>query len=302
MRYYTESTDCRIVRCLTDDHLWLQGLSFNSSGKKLGVLHIHGLAGNFYENTFIQEVAYVLSDIGCGMLSVSTRGRDYEADFLKQDNPEQRVYEEVRIGAAHEILSDSVLDITAWLDVMEHLGYEKVLLQGHSLGTLKVANYIAAKNADPRIAGCIFLSPADMKGIQIERLGSYEEFLEQLNKAEAMVLQGQGDRYLPGQSFYCRITARSYADKFSGEWDIFRFSEAGGFTVLSSIPVPVLCIYGSVDEAVAQNKVYEACQLMAGVIPDFDYRIITGSGHSYIGYEKELAQTIKNWITHKKLS
>jgi hypothetical protein len=90
-------------RTLTRDGLELQGfLAIPEAGPaKTSVLHVHGLAGNFYENRFIDHVAASVVRLGVNFLTINTRGRDYISDFFWERPDGTTQYKQ--IGGIYEI-------------------------------------------------------------------------------------------------------------------------------------------------------------------------------------------------------
>ncbi|TAN57334.1 hypothetical protein EPN15_04780 [Patescibacteria group bacterium] len=71
-----------LVRTYTSDKLQLDGLIFEPDKKsRIVVLHIHGMAGNFYENYFLDQMAKQFTAAGYAFLPGNTRGHDFIADF-----------------------------------------------------------------------------------------------------------------------------------------------------------------------------------------------------------------------------
>src|SRR5258708_4101905 len=119
------------TRVVTEDKLILQGLLYEPDQKtdKI-ILHVHGMAGNFYENKFLDVMAKTFTDNGWALLVPNTRGHDFISDFPVAGEKE----EYKRIGNFREKFEECVLDIKAWLDFASTENYRDVVLQGHSLG------------------------------------------------------------------------------------------------------------------------------------------------------------------------
>lgn len=54
------------------------------------------------------------------------------------------------------------MDVRAWIELAESLGYKRTALLGHSFGARKVAWYQACSK-DARVVGIIVASPVDRK-------------------------------------------------------------------------------------------------------------------------------------------
>ena len=124
------------VRIWTEDGIELQGLFCESkTASNKAILHIHGLAGNFYENRFIDYIADEIVNRGYNFLTVNTRGHDYLSDFLKKSDHELTY---VQIGCMHEILKECVFDIRGWINFLSDRGCSKIALEGHTQVRLRL--------------------------------------------------------------------------------------------------------------------------------------------------------------------
>ena len=159
-----------LCRTLTADGLELHGFLAMPEWDRPDtfVIHVHGLAGNFYENRFIENVGEAVVDSGQGFLTVNTRGRDYLSDFILERPDGTKEYRQ--IGGIHEIFEECVEDIEAWIAYLRTRGARHFILQGHSHGALKVTYYLYSK-PDSCVDSLILLSPSDDFGCQRVRLG-----------------------------------------------------------------------------------------------------------------------------------
>lgn len=76
------------VRFFTDDNIELQGLysAPRDVPAQAAIVHVHGLAGSFYENRFVDYLADMLTDRGYAFLTFNNRGHDYLSDLLKKED------------------------------------------------------------------------------------------------------------------------------------------------------------------------------------------------------------------------
>ncbi len=288
-----------LCRTVTADGLELQGFLALPDGDapEAGVLHIHGLAGNFYENRFIDNVARTIANSGLGFLTVNTRGRDYLSDFICEKPDGTKEYRQ--IGGIHEIFEECVEDIGAWIAYLRSRGMRSIILQGHSHGALKVTYHLYSK-ADPGVAGLVLLSPSDDFGCQRSRLG--DKFAEAIGVARAMVAEGRGSDLMPARYFHYPVSACTYLDIFDdgSRLGIFNLSrtDSRDFPELRAIRVPVLAIVGSVDEAFlgTPEKYLSLIEAELGAAPDFVGEIIQGAPHNYLDFEDEVARHIGKWL------
>ena len=281
------------LRSTTSDNLILQGL-LSEPDILTGnlILHVHGMAGNFYENRFVDAMTKVYTEKGYSFLSINTRGHDFIADFSVAGDKE----EYKRIGNFREVFEDCVLDIAAWVDTAEKRGYKNIILQGHSLGSVKVVYYQAKKN-DKRIKKLVLASPPDMIGLTEADKNHKNNFM----LAKKMVTEGKGDEILPTVLWdWSYLSAKTYVDFGTRDKpiDIFNTYDKARPSLLSKIKLPTFAFFGSNDDAAILPKT-EALQVIkskATNCPRFDTTIIEGAPHSYFGHEEDVADTVIKWL------
>ena len=298
-------------RVLTSDGLELQGILATPEGgiADTSVLHVHGLAGNFYENRFVDDAAGAVTSCGMNFLTANNRGHDYISDFIVESN--DGTTGSVQIGGVYEIFEDCVRDIAAWVGFLRSRGSKRIILQGHSHGALKVTYYFyreinpgrAAEGgtaAGPEIAGMVLLSPSDDFGCQRERVG--EAFDEAIGAAREMVDRGAARDLLPPGYFHYPVSARTFLDIFNGGSALGMFNLSGTdrkhFAEIESINVPVLAIVGSVDEAfIGSPEAYlDSLKSQLKNAQGFEGRVIEGAPHNYLGFDARVAGHISGWL------
>ena len=65
------------------------------------------------------------------------------------------------IGGCYEKFTDSILDIEGAISYVKKIGYDEIILEGHSYGCNKVA-YYCSKNKDEAIKEIVLLAPCDI--------------------------------------------------------------------------------------------------------------------------------------------
>ena len=177
-------------RIVTSDSIELVGLLYEPEETTSKILvHVHGMAGNFYENSFLDAIADTLTKNGIAFFAFNNRGCELMKDLTKFVDGKKTI---VRIGNAYEKFEDSSVDIAAAIDFVSSKGFSNIHLSSHSLGAPKVAYYVANGN-DKRLLSVIFLSPADMVGL----IGMDKNYEEDNRMARQMVVEGRGDKLLP---------------------------------------------------------------------------------------------------------
>lgn len=281
------------IRVTTEDKLILQGLLYEPDQKTNKViLHIHGMAGNFYENRFLDAMAKTFTDNAWAFLVPNTRGHDFIADFPVAGDKE----EYKRIGNFREKFEECVFDVKAWLDFADLQGFKEIVLQGHSLGAVKVVYYIA-KTEDKRVSKMVLVSPPDMVGLA----EAEKDHKELLILAKKMVSEGNGDEILPKFLWdWYYLSAKTYIDfgERDNPIDVFNTYDKDKTSVISNIKVPVLAFFGSKDDAaiLPVSEALEVIKKKAANTPKFDTAIVEEAPHSYFAHEQEAADLVLNWL------
>ena len=165
-----------LERVKTKDGLELQGLLYVPENKpRIVVLHCHGMAGNFYENRFVNVTGLKLASCGIAFCAMNNRGHDFISDFIVEKNGK---IEHERVGEVNERVEDAVKDIAAWIGFLKQKGFSKLVLMGHSLGAVKAVLY--AKGFQNELNGLILASPPDMHGLA----KAEKDFEDKMKKAK----------------------------------------------------------------------------------------------------------------------
>lgn len=286
-----------LVKVVTSDGLELKGF-FSDQRSDLAVLHFHGTAGDFYTHGFVEVEGEKLADEKISFLTANNRGHDVFADIRIHKD---REVEWTQIGGGQERFEDCIFDIDAWINFLIKRGVKKIILQGHSLGPNKNI-YYQAKNNNKFIKGFIHLSPQNDAGLMKSILGDKRYF--EVNKmVEKMLKDNQENLLLPKElQELCPITALAYSGYFieNGVGNLFPYHNSGNknWGVLNKIKGPQLLIFGEEDPYIKPtvNKAVEVFKSKINDPEKFESKIIKGSSHSFISYEKELARIIFDWI------
>ncbi|NIN67418.1 MAG: alpha/beta fold hydrolase [Anaerolineae bacterium] len=282
-----------LVRVWTEDELQLQGLHCTAQEKTglPAVLHIHGATSNFYRSQFLDRLADELNDRGYGFLSGNTRGHDIMNKVYAKDPTASR-----RLGVAFEIFEDCILDLRAWLDLLQEQGYEGAVLLGHSFGALKVAHY-QSEAADDRVKALIFLSPP-AQGFRKEAPGTGIEKI--LAWAEDMVSRGMGDSLFSGPPMpYPMSAATIHSLSVSKNPDIFKFGRPHErWETIERLHCPILVVMGTLAEHITPSPAEALAILTSKAVSSqrCDTVVLEGAPHNYRGHEALAAQLIAGWV------
>ena len=283
-------------RMVTQDGLELVGLLYEPEQSTSKILvHVHGMAGNFYENKFLDAIAETLTKNNIAFLTFNNRGCELMKDLTKIVDGKRTI---MRIGNAYEKFEDSLIDIRTAIDFVSAKGFSNIHLSGHSLGAPKVAYYAAEAN-DGRLSSVIFLSPSDMVGL-IQMNKNYEA---DMSTAQQMVAEGKGDELLPNPALWDEspISAKTYIS-LGGEHSpvaIFNFyNSADTLPLLSKITIPTYAIMGRKDDAlvVSIDETMDRIKKALFNSPKVEMNILGDADHGYNGFEQDLADALAYWI------
>jgi pimeloyl-ACP methyl ester carboxylesterase len=291
---------CEFLRFLAGDGVELQGVLYSpdEGGDDRCVLHVHGLAGNFYENRFLDELAARLTRAGFCFMIFNNRGHDYISDLWKN---EAGGLVPLRGGAAYEDFTGCLSDIEGALDLLRRRGLARICLQGHSYGCNKVI-YFQYKKQSGIITTCALLSPCDIPGLQYEYLA--DRFDQVFEEATRQVESGGGESLLPELTYGAYpMCARTYVQQLRRDTvvDIFPYRKPDrDSTELAAIDRPLLFICGN-DGDMLSGDPADTLNLLAKKAtgcPQVKTAVIDGANHIYINREEVLSQTIVSWLVN----
>jgi pimeloyl-ACP methyl ester carboxylesterase len=290
-----------VVRARTRDGFELFGL-IHEPEERLGVavVFVHGLGANGYVR-FTDALASALPGAGVALV----RGNLRDSDMLGIDEFPQTA--EVRKGGgAYHPFEDSVLDLESWVTEAERRGYRRVVLFGHSLGSLK-ATYYLFRTGDGRVKGLVLASTADLVAMHEGRY-TEQELADFLAMARRLVAEGRGTDLMPPECgmglLFQPVSAEAYLDRFDepASWDVMDLYDRGSghaFEALRSVSVPILALFGTREETVPTDRldaVFDRLQREAAGAPSFRRHVLQGANHFYSGYGGLVAAVTLAWL------
>ncbi len=277
-----------IVKTITADHLELFGLLIEAHGEKDAILiNIHGTSGCFYIEEYTPFLAEELPALGIATLFTNNRGSHVMEAWQKS-------------GAALEMFEDCVLDIDAWIRYVLDLGYRRIVLQGHSLGTEKVVYYMSRGNAPPSITALILLGVSDSFGNQASIAEKFP--VDPMTEAKRLMAEDRGEQFLTSiwrpHGGAVPKSAASYLNFFSPGSELSKalpLRQRGGLSYYRRIQVPTLVVVGEFDPFTC-IPVRDALELLAKENRHTSAKLIVGADHDFSGKGKELAHVIKEFL------
>lgn len=280
-----------LVRMYSNDNIEMVGVLYEPEEKSNKiVIHVHGLCGNFYENKFIDILAKTYVNKGYSFLTFNNRGTNYVSELIKGNDYEI-------IGGCYERFKDCLLDIEGAINYAKSKQYTDIVLEGHSYGCNKVIYYHNKKN-DTSIRKIVLLAPCDIPQ-ECTKFLSKEEY-ETAKQQSTRLVNAGNEKELINFSINGNgvISAGTYYYDFlpNGENDFFRYGEDENENnkVLNDISIPVLIIFGDVDECVLTRDIEVVKRYLKNNIKECDIQIIEGANHSYTNKYNELGDIINN--------
>jgi pimeloyl-ACP methyl ester carboxylesterase len=242
-----------------------------TAGSDSLAIHVHGTWGNFYGNPFINATADLYNRLGYAFLSANFPGHDETA--------------------VSENFDDFTPALDAWVDTMDTNA--SIILQGHSLGALKILRYMRdtrARTVD-RIQAIVLLAPFDVVAFYS---GGKLETLPEKRAATLRAISEQGEAALVPASVFdtWQLSARTFLQltESGGVADQFP-SRVGLAKVGHGIRCPILVAIGSEDFAAYPDatSVIEMLQGGNSVVAT----LIDGAPHNMAGRVPELCSAIE---------
>ncbi|HVX93100.1 MAG TPA: alpha/beta hydrolase [Candidatus Dojkabacteria bacterium] len=284
----------KLVQTSTSDGLILHGYYVPSKDKRIAVLQVHGLAGNFYEDTFTHIFAQEFEEQSIGYLTANNRGNGKDMDFNKVNG------DSVRIGSQYELLEEAHLDITAWLKILIDEGYKEIVLMGHSAGSVKAVRYLFEGELKDKITKLILLSPIDVLGFRLAKGRiDIDGFLKQ---AQMKVDEGKGNELITSEFDHDTLSYKTFISWYRRD-DLGRmfdfFDKDYDFQILKHINIPTKILVGSNDEYFHPSNPshpQEAMDILLKNISNSKGKTIEGAAHSFKPYENVMVKAVSSFV------
>ena len=284
---------CEIVKFNAKDEIILDGILNKCENKTDKILiQIHGMTSNCFKDRD-KEITKKVGEIGIDTLCFNNRGSEV-VRYIKSENTT------LLAGMAYEKVEDSYYDIVGAIEFAISLGYEKIYLQGHSLGSTKVVytynKLIEEKNPIlDKIKAVILLSLVDIPGTIDTELG--EKYIK---IAEEKQKNGEIMELMPLNSYIHPISVKNflYYTKNNKNIDFARYdNKDDNFEILNKIKCPIFMRWGNVNEIIKQDA-KDLAEFMNKKIKNIkkDINYIDGADHGYYGKLEILADEIKFFL------
>ncbi len=293
----------KFIEFQTKDGLTLPGLLYEAEKRKAVVIYLHGNGSSsvFYDEAENRVFAETLAKKDVSILYFNNRGAHIIKKLYVRHGKEE---ERKRFGMAYEKIKDCIIDIDGAIAFLKKQGYHKFYLMGASTGANKICVYNFCKPKND-IEKYILICGGDDTGIYYDMLGK-SKFWKLLGEAKKKIKNKKGEEIIKEMlpdNFFSYIGFFDIANP-DGDYNVFPFYEVLRKVKLSTKPLfrhfksikkPTLVVYGDQDEY-AWGNVPKIVEILKYYQPKLTYRIIKGADHRFKNREKELAETMANWL------
>lgn len=290
-----------LVKSITEDELILTGFYIEGAKEKPAILHIHGFEGDFYSNLFIEAIGTKLEENNHAFLTVQTRGTSPQQCLLNTKGGW------IYTGSYFETLEEAYKDIDCWIKFLIEKGYKQIILQGHSLGTIKIMRYLKEVNLKEYVTKLILLAPFDKTWLFMKAASDANKTTTELAAAaKAKIKEGKGNELAPNgfddvPHTYANFLSWATEDELGRMFDFY--NSEYNFPYLKSIEIPVAIFVGRNDEFFYPSdpdNFEKGMEILLTNIKNSEGLIIPETGHSFAGAEQILSENILKFI-HKSV-
>ncbi len=282
-----------LVSVKTTDNIELSGLISNSENRENIIIHIHGMASDFYTNSFYYPMHEHYPKNNYAFLATENRG----IHIIKS------LGQVKAIGNAYEKFEESIYDIDAWINFATQEGYKNVWLQGHSLGTVKIA-YYAANSDNNLLKGLLLLSPSEMIGL-VHDADGYQDHKVLYPEALELIKTNQQNNLLSHKLWkVLLLSAQTYLNLFddNAATGVFNYRlPKESWKIVENIKVPVLAITGTKDDGIypVMNPI-EAMKLLENKLiksPKVKTIVYENAEHDFVDFEENIVHDAISFLT-----
>ena len=290
----------RLVRFEAGDGVELAGLLYEPRrATTRAAVFLHGTGGSsIFDSKRTNILGKLFTDEGIAYFPFNNRGAHLLRRLRRRDR------RSADGGMAYELIRDAAFDIDGALRELRRRGYRDVTLIGHSTGANKIAVYDHYKPRNT-VRRYVLLAGGDDTGMIYDQLGP-RRFAAALAKGRA---RRRSEDFVPRSLSPMLMSWRSWYDMANpdGDYNVFPFLEAlrgvrlsrrPRFRYVKAIRKPALILYGENDEYCYDDVPACVAALAAalGPKPNVELAIVRDADHGFGGKERELVETIVNWI------
>lgn len=176
-----------IINVQTPRGLVLKGAMWGDISMNTVVIMMSGICSNVFQNELLPEAGKVLSENGIAFIA----GQTMDAfSYISYSNT--KTGKQTTTGVVTDDFSMSYEDVESYVKYAKDLGFKKIILAGHSLGSNRVIHYLA-NTADDYVNNFIISAPVDLRHF-FDIIPDKKMYLE---TAQKFVDEGRGKDILP---------------------------------------------------------------------------------------------------------
>ncbi len=177
-----------IIDVQTPRGLVLKGVMWgNSDTMSTVVIMMSGICSNVFQNALLPAAGELLSKNGIAFIA----GQAMDAfSFIGYSNV--KTGKQITTGVVNDDFSLAYEDVESYVKYAKELGFEKIILAGHSLGSNRVINYLA-NTPDNLVGNFILSAPIDLRHF-FDIIPDRKKYFE---TAQKFVDEGRGKDILP---------------------------------------------------------------------------------------------------------
>lgn len=287
-----------LIKFKTEDNIVLDGYVTDVNSKTI-VIAVNGMSSNFFKGREkILSENYLENQIN--YFGFNNRGSELVKYILREENG---VKTKSLGGTSYEDPIDGYYDVKAAIEKAVELGFEKIYLQGHSLGctkTLYTYNRLKKENSEllKYIKGIILISLIDIP--RVLKIFLNDKYEKMLKYAEDKEKENKIYEIMPKESFIHPVSVKTFLRyiRDNKEFDFARYWQNDfKFDELNNIDVPIFMRWGNKNEMIEQDAKDLADMMNEKIFnnqKDIDF--IDGANHGYAGKEKVLASQLITFI------
>lgn len=243
---------------------------------------LHGKTMNFYVG-MPRFLPPVLVEEGYDCLSLNRSGHGIGSirDSFKP------------LGDAWTTFRQHLEDVETAVRYLKELGYQEILLAGHSLGGYLAGTYAAG---DRDVKGLVLASPIGSFHLSTMPLFAPEdERVRVFEEARRLVGEGRGERMLAISEWPYLVSAETLMTNLMQQEEAPLLAES-----VRKVEAPTLLVFGT--EGVEAQLGAEAHALLeASAAREKRLIMLRGSDHFYNGFVEEFCSAVLEWLRHVDL-
>lgn len=285
------------------DGLSLFGLLHKSNTTtKTVILSVHGMQSNMFKDKDRIESEFFINE-NIDYFCFNNRGSEIYTKVKKQVG-----YKSIKIncGSMWENVYECIYDLDAAVDVLLQNGYTNIILQGHSLGSIKSViyyNYLIKNNMlekSNKIKALVLLSLVNIQ--EFSNFYNFEETQKNIEIAKNLIKNNKEDAIIMDALGF-PTSVKTFLQYFNEDLNFPKFLDTNSnFEELNAIKCPLFMRYGNINELIALNA-NEVVKILNLKVKNKnkDINFIDGADHSFKGKELLLTKQIFDFIKNLNL-